>query len=193
MTITETLYVTTRAEWRAWLEQNHATAPEIWLVNPNQKSGRPRLAYSEAVQEALCFGWIDSTVKSIDSVTAAQRFTPRRKGSQLSMPNKFRIQALLEQGLMTEAGIQSVRRWLETDEKGRLQVSFGDFHLAPDIEDALRSNPEVWEHYQQFDEQYRRLRIAFIEEARSRPDFFRTRLNYFLKMTAKGKRYGMEL
>ena len=91
MEIGKTLYVDTREAWRAWLAANFQTAAEIWLVNPNKASGRPRLLYNDAVEEALCFGWIDSTVKKLDAETAAQRYTPRNPKSSYSQMNKERL------------------------------------------------------------------------------------------------------
>src|SRR3989304_1671579 len=103
MEIGETLYVTEAAAWRAWLEANHASTAEIWLVYPNKRSGQPRIAYNDAVDEALCFGWIDSIVKNLDTDRAAQRFTPRRPKGPLSEMNKARIRRLHAAGKMTPA------------------------------------------------------------------------------------------
>src|ERR1041385_3121117 len=84
MEIGQTLRVTTRKAWRTWLEKNHARKKEIWLVYATKKSGKARVAYSDAVEEALCFGWIDGTMKSIDENYFAQRFTPRRSAAKIS-------------------------------------------------------------------------------------------------------------
>ena len=100
MEIGETLYVTGRGEWRRWLETNFETAPEIWLVYPNKASGEPRILYNDAVEEALCFGWIDSIIKKPDELRAAQRFSPRRRGSRYSQLNKERLRWLAAEGLL---------------------------------------------------------------------------------------------
>ena len=86
-----TLYVTCRKDWRAWLEKNFAREKEIWLVYPKQSSRKPRISYNDAVEEALCFGWIDSTVKTIDEEMYAQRFSPRNPKSTYSQTNKERL------------------------------------------------------------------------------------------------------
>src|SRR5437870_12049488 len=90
MDVGETLDVRTRAVWRAWLRRNHARKKEIWLVLHTKASGRPSIAYNDAVDEALCFGWIDSIVKKVGAQSRAQRFTPRRKGSPVPELNKAR-------------------------------------------------------------------------------------------------------
>ena len=87
MQITKTLYVTKRSQWRAWLKKNYKKEKEIWLIFYNKASNKPRLPYNDAVEEALCFGWIDSIVKKIDERTLAQRYSPRRKGSPTSQLN----------------------------------------------------------------------------------------------------------
>lgn len=190
MQITQTLHVITRAEWRKWLTENHDKADEIWLIYHNKKSGKPRIDYEVAVEEALCFGWIDSIIKSIDEFTAAQRYTPRRKKSILSETNKCRVQKLLEQGKMTNAGIESIRQYLDVDDKGEVKVKFEPLVIAPDILKELQRDNTLWANFRKFPEHYIRIRLYFIEVARPRPEIFRQRLDYFLKMTTKNQKYG---
>ncbi len=188
MELGELLYVVNRDEWRAWLEANHKTKEEIWLVYYNKKSGKPRIPYDDAVEEALCFGWIDSIAKKPSEETSAQRFTPRRKKSNLSELNKERIRILLKQGKMTDAGIDCIREYLTWNESGEPEPI--PFDIPADLIAELKKDPEVWKNYLTFPDYYQRIRLAFIHEARSRPEVFRTRLNYFLKMTRQNKRYG---
>ena len=91
MDITKTLYAAKRAEWRKWLKQNYKTEKEIWLVFYKKSSGKPRIEYNDAVEEALCFGWIDSTVKKIDDESFAQRFSRRNPKTGYSQSNKERL------------------------------------------------------------------------------------------------------
>lgn len=105
MEITETLHANSREEWRAWLEDHHATNKEIWLVSYKKATGKPRITYEEAIEEALCFGWIDSTGKSIDAERTALRFTPRRPKSNWVEANKARARRLIASGRMTPAGL----------------------------------------------------------------------------------------
>jgi uncharacterized protein YdeI (YjbR/CyaY-like superfamily) len=165
--------------WRRWLEAHHATEPEIWLVMHSKASGRPSIPYNDAVEEALCFGWIDSTVKKVDAESRAQRYTPRRPGSPISPMNRERVLRLIEAGKMTRAGLDAI---------GDLDTQFV---LPDDIEAALRADAETWRNYQAFPEAYRRIRVGFVDGARSRPEMFQRRLAYFLKMTRANKRFGM--
>jgi uncharacterized protein YdeI (YjbR/CyaY-like superfamily) len=180
MEITQTLRLTSRKAWRAWLEKNHARKKEIWLVYATKQSGKGRVAYSDAVEEALCFGWIDGTMKSIDDNYFAQRFSPRRSArSQLSETNKERVRRMIRAGLMTPAGMEKIRdRMSET------------FVPAPDIIAALKRDPVAWKNFQRFPKWYQRVRLGWLDMSRGRQDIFQARLNYFLKMTARNKRYG---
>lgn len=94
----------TRAEWRAWLQTNHATSPGCWLVTAKASSGRTTVDYEEAIQEALCFGWVDSQARSIDAERGALLYTPRKPGSTWAGTNKRRVEQLEAEGLMTDAG-----------------------------------------------------------------------------------------
>ena len=88
MEITKTYYVATRSEWCKWLQKHHTSATEIWLIYYKKHTGMPRVSYNDAVEEALCFGWIDSLVKRVDADTYAQKFTPRKSKSKWSELNK---------------------------------------------------------------------------------------------------------
>ena len=110
MKISKTLYVTDRADWRAWLERHHKSESEVWLIYYKKQTGLPRIPYDDAVEEALCFGWIDSIVKRIDDEKFAQRFTPRKAKSNWSELNRERVKKLIKEGRMTEAGRAKNRR-----------------------------------------------------------------------------------
>jgi uncharacterized protein YdeI (YjbR/CyaY-like superfamily) len=105
MEVGETLLVTTQEEWREWLTEHHGEYKEIWLVYYKKASGKTGISYEEAVEEALCFGWIDGAIKGIDLETYAGRFTPRRAKSPWSDSNRERVARLLRAGRMTEAGL----------------------------------------------------------------------------------------
>jgi len=108
MQIGKTLYVWERSDWRKWLSANYNKEKEIWLIFYKKASGKPRISYDDSVEEALCFGWIDSTVKSIDSESFAQRFTPRNPKSSISETNKERVRRLIQQKKMTKAGLDAI-------------------------------------------------------------------------------------
>ncbi len=191
MEIGKTLYVITRDKWRQWLEKNHHKANEIWLVYYTKKTGKPRIPYDEAVEEALCFGWIDSIVKKIDEDTVAQRFSPRRKKSQLSALNRVRFKKMMDAGKMTRAGIDSLAEHL-TVENGTL-IEHVPFVMPEDIQKILKSDPELWKNFCELPDDYKEVRIAYIDHARVRPEEFTKRLNHFIKMTKQGKTFGSKV
>lgn len=192
MEIGKTLYVKTRNQWRRWLQKNHSSEPEIWLVYYNKQSGKPRIPYNDAVEEALCYGWIDSTAKKIDKDSTAQRFSPRRKNSALSELNKERVRRLIKSGMMTEFGLESIKHHLKKPSKKSSRApELRGYKLPADIVESVKANKAAWKNFKKFPEYYRNIRIAFIEGARKRPEVFRKRLEYFLKMTSKNKRFGM--
>jgi uncharacterized protein YdeI (YjbR/CyaY-like superfamily) len=192
MEITETLYVTDRREWRSWLAKNHKKAKEIWLIYYNKKSGKPRIPYNDAVEEALCYGWIDSTIKKYDDERAAQRFSPRRKNSRLSEMNKERIRKLILSRKMTPAGLEGIRHHLKANGTSVQDDLFiTEFVMPDDIESALKKEKMVWENFMKLPEHYKRIRVGWIDGARERPEEFEKRLRYFIRMTAKNKMFGM--
>lgn len=112
--ITETFYPKERTEWRKWLKENHNKKSEIWVVYYKKHTGKPTIAYYDAVDEALCFGWIDGVEKRIDDKKYAQRFTPRTKTSNWSEGNIKRYKLLFDEGLMDKAGEEAYKRRLQT-------------------------------------------------------------------------------
>jgi uncharacterized protein YdeI (YjbR/CyaY-like superfamily) len=104
MEIGETLYVTTREAFRQWLEKHHASSREIWLVQYKKAAGKPSLPYVEAVEEAICYGWIDGFEKGMDAERYATRFSPRRPRSNWTNTNRERALRMIAAGKMTEAG-----------------------------------------------------------------------------------------
>ena len=180
MKVGKTLYVKTRTEWRRWLLKNHQSATEIWLIYYKKVSGKPRIPYNDAVDEALCFGWIDSLVKPIDAHKYAQRYSPRKKTSKLSDMNRERVRRLIKAGRMTKAGLAAI----EHTGKGRSNP-------PTDILERLKADPTTWKNFQKFPASYKRIRVGWIDAARHRRAAFEQRLRYFLKMTAQNKRFGM--
>ena len=177
--IGETLYVYQREPWRQWLEANFETAKEIWLVYPNKASGKPRILYNDAVEEALCFGWIDSIIKKLDNLHAVQRFTPRNPKSAYSQQNKERLRWLAGEGLLHPAVRESVNDILDEE-----------FVFPRDILSAIQENEQAWKNFQRFSPAYQRIRVAYIDVARKRPEVYEGRLINFLRATEKGKQIG---
>ncbi|MBN1653139.1 MAG: YdeI/OmpD-associated family protein, partial [Deltaproteobacteria bacterium] len=169
-----------RKEWRAWLKQNYKSETEIWLVYYKKHTGKPRIAYNDAVEEALCFGWIDSTVRTVDENRFAQRFSIRNPKSQYSQANRERLVVLAKRGKI----VKDVRRTL-----GDLTEE-AEFKIPLDILKELKANKKAWKNFQGLSSSYKRIRIAFIDAARKRPEVFEKRLKYFILMTEKNRRFG---
>lgn len=186
MRLGKTLYVADRKSWRAWLAKHHRTDLEIWLVYYRVSSGKPRIDYNDAVEEALCYGWIDSTVKNIDSDRFAQRFSPRKPTSGLSQANIERIRKLIARRRMTRAGLAAVAHVFDPKKDTAARVA-----VPPAILKALKADPRAWKNFQAFPEPYKRVRLAFIESRRrhGREQFLRS-LRHFVRMTSLNKRFG---
>jgi len=184
MRITKTFYAKNRKEWRSWLARYYNKETEIWLVYYRKDSGKPRIPYNDAVEEALCYGWIDSTMKKVDAESFAQRFTPRNPRSNWSAMNIERVKRLRKKGKMTKTGLAVFV------EPGKVLLRK---YASPghDILSVLKKDKMVWKNFQKFPDSYKRIRIGWIEGARNRPKAFQQRLRYFLRMTAKNKRFGM--
>ncbi len=179
MKIGQTLYVTDRKDWRKWLRQHYKTEKEIWLVYYKKQSGRPRIEYNDAVEEALCFGWIDSIVRKLDEERFAQRFSPRKPGSKYSPANKERLKNLLKKKKVIKEVEETLGDLLEEE-----------FTVPEDILAEIRANEKAWQNFQKFSEAYKRIRIGFIDGARNRPAEFQKRLAYFIWMTEQNKQFG---
>ena len=172
----KTVYFTKRKDWREWLENNFETEKEIWLVFPNKSTGKPCLIYNDAVEEALCFGWIDSTVKKLDDNHKIQWFLPRKNKSYYSQSNKERLKWLWEHNLIHPKVMKEIEKVVQEE-----------FYFSPDIIDSIKQDELVWKNYQGFSESYKRIRIGYIEAARIRPEEFEKRLSHFIKKTREGK------
>ncbi len=179
MDITEILYVTTRDAWRDWLIEHHKSKTEIWLVSYRKEAGKPNLPYNDVVEEALCFGWIDSVRKTLDEVQYAQRFSPRRPGSSFSQTNIERLRRLIDQGRVMPEVLAGLR---DLDLEG--------FDAPPDIITALQADPQVWANFQRYSGSYQRIRIAYVDTARNRPGEFEKRLQNLVRKTAQNKQFG---
>lgn len=171
-----TKYFVDRKEWRKWLEANFENEEDIWLEYPLKKTGKKRIMYNDAVEEALCFGWIDSTVKSLNDETTIQRFCRRRKKSTFSQPNIERLKWLVENNLIHHSIKDEV-----------INIIQHEFVFPEDILRRLKSDKDVWANYQNFSASYKRIRIAYINDARKRPDEFEKRLNNFIDKTKENK------
>jgi uncharacterized protein YdeI (YjbR/CyaY-like superfamily) len=186
MKLGKTFYAANRQEWRRWLQQNHDKENEIWLVYYRKETGKPRIPYNDAVEEALCLGWIDSIQKKLDAERFVQRFTPRKKGSALSPSNRERIIKLVAQKKMTQAGLDAVAYAFQPGKEPA-----GELVIPPEILQPLKADAKAWTNFWRFPSSYQRIRIAYIlGRKRHGQELFEKSLNHFIKMTAQNKRFG---
>lgn len=169
-----------RQELREWLIKNYKTETECWVI---VKRGRPKddgtFWYIDAVEEAMCFGWIDSTTKKISDGMTAQKLSPRKPKSLWSELNKERCRRMERLGLMTDAG-----RAVLPD------MSDDGFVIDSDILKALKSDPVVWENFNKFPTLYQRVRIDTIQIKKKQPELFASRLEKFIANTRAGIMFG---
>ncbi len=182
-------YAADREEWRAWLEKNHAIANEVWLLYYKRHTGRPRVPYDDAVEEALSFGWIDGMIRRIDDATYAQRFTPRRRGSTWSDLNKLRVARLVREGRMTPAGLAKVDFDLPDPHAPRQPREA--LPLPDWLKQELQSSPRAWANFERLPPSARRNYIGWISAAK-REETRGRRLREAIELLERNERLGMK-
>ncbi|MFH1391689.1 MAG: YdeI/OmpD-associated family protein [Candidatus Diapherotrites archaeon] len=183
--ITETQYFTNRKEWRKWLRKNHAKKKEVWLIYYKVSSCKPRIPYDDAVEEAICFGWIDSIVKSIDDEKYCQRYTPRNKKSIWSELNLERVKKMIKQKKMTKIGFEKLGNALETGPSIKRITP----KVPADLEKALSKNKKALGNFEKFAPSNKRHYIWWIEEAK-RPETRERRIKRVIGFSKENKKLG---
>jgi uncharacterized protein YdeI (YjbR/CyaY-like superfamily) len=173
------LEIKDRAAWRAWLEKHGATTKEVWLVYYKKSSGKPRIAYQDAVEEALCFGWIDGQLRRLDEDRFAQRFTPRKGSSRWSAINIDRAHQLIQQKKMTAAG-----RAVFHPER---QIEASPRQMPPALRKVFKGQLDAWENFQNFPPYYQRMTTVWVAGAK-RQETRRKRLQQLIEFSAENKR-----
>jgi uncharacterized protein YdeI (YjbR/CyaY-like superfamily) len=191
MEMSRTVYVKDRQEWRAWLQKNSSRYREVWLIYPKRHTGKSRVAYAHAVEEALCFGWIDSNVQKIDEDNYAQKFTPRKKGSKWSALNKRRVAELIKTGRMTDRGLAAIDFSDEEDDYGRSNRTRSDMPVPEFMQRALQRSPAAWNNFQQMAPSYRRNYIGWISAAKTEETRNR-RLEEAIALLNENRKLGMK-
>jgi uncharacterized protein YdeI (YjbR/CyaY-like superfamily) len=176
-------YSATREEWRAWLAENHDKSKGIWLIYYKKGSGKPRVAYDDAVEEALCFGWIDSTVRRLDEEKYAQRFTPRNPGSGWSEVNIRRMEKLIGDGRVTEAGLAKYRN----PEAHRSTTRDLDHVVPLGFAEALEKEPKALEYFEKLPPSQTKLFFRWINSAK-RDETKQKRIAESVELLAQGKK-----
>lgn len=187
-----TTHPKSRKQWRAWLEKNHLSSPGVWLVYYKKESGKPRVLYDEAVEEALCFGWIDSLPRKLDEEKSMLRFTPRKSRSVWSKLNKSRVEKLIAEKKMMPAGWEAIQTAKKNGSWESLSASdhAADNNLVPaDLEKAFSRNNKARENFMHFSVSVRKQFLAWIDQAK-RQGTREERIRQTLRMAAAGKKPG---
>lgn len=163
---TNTYYAKNRKAWRKWLEKNHKTAAGIWLIYYKKDSGKTRVPYADAVEEALCFGWIDSTLNSIDENSYMQLFTPRKPKSGWSKLNKERVEMLIEQGMMTPAGHEKIEMAKHHGTWSKLD-HIESFTLPPQLEKAFAANKKAKKFFDTLSKTNKKYILYFVNNVKN--------------------------
>jgi hypothetical protein len=176
--VPETFYTSERSAWREYLAAHFETGGEVWFVFPVKQSGEESLSYNDAVEEALCFGWIDSTMKRIDDGKPVQHFTPRRRGSNWCEQNLVRCRRLVRLGEMTPYGLKAA------PDLNPEQFVYEDWVI-----DAIRADSPAWKHFRAFPENYRRIKVDRIQHYHktARGDYAKRLLDKFIRDCHDGK------
>jgi len=185
----KTLRVETLDRWRDWLDEHHASESEVWLVFYKQQTGVPSIKYEDALDEALCFGWVDSLIKRLDDRRYARKFTPRRPDSRWSDKNRQRYEELKASRRLKPAGIKQgpTGRGYGPRPAGLSMPA----KLPSYIQDALHKHPAAWRHFEALPPSQRRRYFAWIESAK-REETRLTRLKEAIRLLSSGKELGLK-
>jgi uncharacterized protein YdeI (YjbR/CyaY-like superfamily) len=172
----KTLYVEDRSKWRAWLEANSQQATEVWLLWYKKNTGRAALDYADAVEEAICFGWIDGKLKNLDQARFARRFTPRKPKSRWSGINLERARRMIDEGKMTAAGLKVFNP--------RHRTPAFPTNLPASLEEQFRKSETAWENFSHFPAFYQRMTIGWVASAKQEATQLRRLQQLISKSTA---------
>ena len=186
------VHVSTRGQWRRWLAKNHQKEKDgIWLVFHKKATGRPSLEYEESVEEALCFGWIDSIIKRIDGEKYCRKFTPRKKDSQWSSTNKKRVAKIINEGRMTEFGLAKVKAAKRSGIWKLDPTPVIKLDLPRELSEAFVRNKQAKDFFEKLAPTYRKHFIGWIVTAK-RPETRAKRLQESLVLLARGEKLGLK-
>lgn len=156
----------TRADWRAWLEAHYSTATEVWLLHYKKGVAKQSVSYVEAVEEALCFGWIDGVMHGVDAEKFAQRYTPRKRGSVWAENNKRRVEKLIREGRMTPAGLAHVDAAKQSGEWDAATRREDTTVVPADLEAALKKRKGAWAAFEAWPASRKKMYLYWINSAK---------------------------
>jgi uncharacterized protein YdeI (YjbR/CyaY-like superfamily) len=155
-----------REQWRAWLEKNHRAKKAVWLIYYKAHAGKPCISYDDSVEEALCFGWIDGTIKKLDDEKFSRKFTPRRKNSRWSKLNRQRAEKMIRDGRMTKIGMALIREAKRRGEWSKAPPERGALEIPPFFQEALAKNKKAQVYFNALAPTYRRHFVGWVSSAK---------------------------
>ncbi len=182
----KTLDARTLEQWRRWLADHHDSEPEVWVVFHKRHTGRASIAYEDAVDEALCFGWVDSLIKRLDDARYARKFTPRKPDSKWSTANRNRYAQLKASGRLMPAGLNRAPTDRSYDAPRPSSSKVPQY-----IQQALKSRPAAWNYFASLAPSYRRRYIAWIDSAKQQETKMK-RLHEAIGLLAAGRKLGLK-
>lgn len=186
MNTVEKLYFKDRGAWRDWLLNHHQSKSEIWLIYYKKHTGQTSVSYSDAVEEAICFGWIDGKVKGIDADKFMQRYTPRNPKSLWSESNIARAKKMIKLGLMTEWGLKVFKEGTKTKE--RIPTS-KNFSIPPYFKTALIKNEKAWNNFENLAPSAQLMYVYWVDSAKGK-ETREQRIKKAIALLEKNKKYG---
>jgi uncharacterized protein YdeI (YjbR/CyaY-like superfamily) len=180
------LYIKNREEWREWLAEHYGSEKEVWLVYFKKHTGTESIPYEDAVEEAICFGWIDGQVKKIDDERYMQRYSPRTRKSRWSESNIERAEKMIEQGRMTQPGLRVYREGTRDRET---IPSSKNFSVPPYFEQALRKNQKALTNFENFSASTRLAFVYWVDSAK-RQETRQRRIKKAIQLLAENKKLG---
>ena len=185
------LYVAKRDDWRAWLERHWDVEKEVWLIFYKRNTGKPSLNYDDAVEEALCFGWIDSIIRKLDDEKFARKFTPRKAQSRWSELNKKRARRMVKEGKMTQAGLKKIREAKKSGEWFRSPLQRTNRAMPSYVIEAFAANEKARENFAKLAKSYQRQYIGWISSAK-KEETQKRRLAEAIRLLEKDEKLGMK-
>ena len=184
------LCVKSRAEWRSWLPRNHDKESGVWLVFFKKETRRVSIDYDASVEQALCFGWIDSIIKKLDETRYMRKYTPRKDNSRWSAMNKKRVEKMKKKGQMTEFGEQKIKAAKQLGNWNNITRPRLSFKMDAEFQDALNSNQKARIYFETLAQTYQKQYIGWIEVAK-RPETKKKRIKESIFLLEKGEKLGL--
>ena len=191
MDLDKALLFKNKKEWRTWLENNHAVQTETWLIHYKKKSNKKSISHFDAVEEALCFGWIDSKLKKIDEERFILRYSPRKEKSVWSKINKENAKKMILMGKMTEAGLEKINFAKKHGQWDTAYTNKVKEKLPSDLKNALILDNVAWNNFKNFANSYRNMYIGWVENAKTN-NTRKKRILEVVKRSRDNKKPGIE-